>query len=134
MPTREGVTGGSRVNVPSISSLTESLLSAYSSLFYPPYCRVVNACCFLLMRRSLEERVPRLEREKAHAEGELMKVINALSERETALSEVELVSTFVLHLYLFIELFYVSTCVYLFCLLCLNLVFVEVCSMNLRGA
>ncbi|CAM9533036.1 unnamed protein product, partial [Sphacelaria rigidula] len=39
--------------------------------------------------RSLEEQVPRLQREKAHAEGELMKAVNALSERESALSEVE---------------------------------------------
>eukprot|EP00904_Undaria_pinnatifida_P010558 jgi/Undpi1/6632/HiC_scaffold_20.g09111.m1 len=38
--------------------------------------------------RSLEEVVPRLEREKAHAEGELMKAVNAMSERESALSEV----------------------------------------------
>lgn len=39
--------------------------------------------------RTLEERVPRLEREKAHAEGELMKAVNALSEREAALSEAD---------------------------------------------
>ncbi|CAM9214818.1 unnamed protein product [Ectocarpus sp. 12 AP-2014] len=38
--------------------------------------------------RTLEERVPRLEREKAHAEGELMKAVNAMSEREAALAEV----------------------------------------------
>ncbi|CAM9212001.1 unnamed protein product, partial [Laminaria digitata] len=38
--------------------------------------------------RSMEEVVPRLEREKAHAEGELMKAVNAMSERESALSEV----------------------------------------------
>ncbi|CAM9940379.1 unnamed protein product, partial [Ectocarpus sp. 13 AM-2016] len=38
--------------------------------------------------RTLEEKVPRLEREKAHAEGELMKAVNAMSEREAALAEV----------------------------------------------
>ncbi|CAM9333373.1 unnamed protein product, partial [Ectocarpus sp. 4 AP-2014] len=38
--------------------------------------------------RTLEERVPRLAREKAHAEGELMKAVNAMSEREAALAEV----------------------------------------------
>eukprot|EP00752_Nemacystus_decipiens_P012773 g11312.t1 len=37
--------------------------------------------------RTLEERVPQLEQQKAHAEGELMKSVNALSEREAALSE-----------------------------------------------
>ncbi|CAM9903980.1 unnamed protein product [Pylaiella littoralis] len=37
--------------------------------------------------RTLEERVPQLEREKAHAEGELMKAVNAMSEREAAVSE-----------------------------------------------
>ena len=41
-----------------------------------------------MLLRSLEEVVPRLEREKAHAEGELMKAVNAMSERESALSEV----------------------------------------------
>lgn len=38
--------------------------------------------------RTLEERVPQLEQQKAHAEGELMKSVNALSEREAALSGV----------------------------------------------
>ncbi|CAM9783522.1 unnamed protein product [Scytosiphon promiscuus] len=38
--------------------------------------------------RTLEGRVPQLEKEKAHAEGELMKAVNAMSEREAALSEV----------------------------------------------
>lgn len=32
--------------------------------------------------------MPQLEKHKAHAEGELMKSVNALSEREAALSEV----------------------------------------------
>lgn len=32
--------------------------------------------------------MPQLERQKAHAEGELMKAVNAMSEREAALSEV----------------------------------------------
>lgn len=43
-----------------------------------------NAVC-----RTLEGTVPRLEKEKAHAEGELMKAVNAMSEREAALSEVD---------------------------------------------
>lgn len=59
-------------------------------------CVLVTFCCVCLCVclncvpkwRSLEERVPRLEREKTHAEGELMKAVNALSERESALSEV----------------------------------------------
>lgn len=85
--------------MPLLSYLTILLLLVWSSLFtlLPRGKRF----CFIVVGRSLEERVPRLEREKAHAEGELMKVINALSEREAALSEVELVSTFVLHLSLF---------------------------------
>lgn len=32
--------------------------------------------------------MPQLEKQKGHAEGELMKAVNALSERESALSEV----------------------------------------------
>ncbi len=34
--------------------------------------------------------MPQLERQKAHAEGELMKAVNAISEREAALSEVRI--------------------------------------------
>lgn len=34
--------------------------------------------------------MPQLERQKAHAEGELMKAVNAVSEREAALSEVSI--------------------------------------------
>lgn len=54
----------------------------------PAYCRHQLKIPNRVIFRSLEEVVPRLEREKAHAEGELMKAVNAMSERESALSEV----------------------------------------------